>query len=110
MLNDTLGYSVIVTVVSNAGNLALCAIGEKYKKLGGLRYYKNTKMYNVGVCHILVYAAEIWGFKEYSKINNVQYNSKNIPKLTPSNTIKRIFQNYHHPIQFKEYSKINTVQ
>ncbi len=50
----------------------LGAILNKYRKLGGLGYDRYTTMYNAGVCPILDYAANMWGYKEYLKINIIQ--------------------------------------
>jgi hypothetical protein len=72
IVNDTLHFNVIANVLADAGGRALGAIINKYKKLGGLGYYTYTTMYNAGVCPILDYAAEIWGYKEYPKINTIQ--------------------------------------
>ena len=72
MLNDTIDFNVIANVLADAGGHALGAIINEYNKLGGLGYYTYTTMYNAGVCPILDYAAEIWGYKEYPKINTIQ--------------------------------------
>lgn len=72
VLHETLSYDVSATVLADAGGRALGAIINKYKKIGGLGYYTYTTMYNAGVCPILDYASEIWGYKSFPKIDTVQ--------------------------------------
>ncbi len=72
ILNDTLDFNVIVNVLADGWCRALGAIINKYEKLGGLGYYTYTTMYNADVCPILNYAANIWGYKDYSKIIIIQ--------------------------------------
>ncbi len=65
-------FNVIANVLADAGGSALGAIIHKYKNIGKHCYYTHTTMYNVGVCPILDYNAEIWGYKEYPKINTIK--------------------------------------
>jgi len=44
----------------------------KYKSLKGLGYYTFTKIYTSGVCPVLDYASEIWGYKTYPCIDSIQ--------------------------------------
>ena len=71
-LDENLNFNTTVKFLSNAGNRALGAIINKYKKLNGLGYNTYTKLYESGVTSILDYGGEIWGFKKYKDIDLIQ--------------------------------------
>ncbi len=74
ILNDTIDFNVIANVLADVGGRALGAIINKYKKLGGLGYTNETRKTSslVGYTYTTMYNAEIWGYKEYPKINTIQ--------------------------------------
>ena len=71
-MNENLDYSFTANKFASAGSRALGSIVNKYKKLNGLGYYTYTKLYNSCVCPVLDYCSEVWGYKDFSKINSVQ--------------------------------------
>ena len=71
-LNENLDYSFTASNLASAGGRALGAIVNKYKNLNGLGYYTYSKLYHSCVCPVLDYCSEIWGYKDYGKINSVQ--------------------------------------
>ena len=72
VLDEYLDYSVTTKTLANAANRALGAIINKFKKINGLGYYTYTRMFHSGVCPILDYCSETWGFKDFASINSVQ--------------------------------------
>lgn len=72
VLNAYVDFDITVQVLADSGGRALGAILNKYRKLNGLGYYTYAKLYKSCVCPILDYAAEIWGYKTHSKIDNIQ--------------------------------------
>jgi hypothetical protein len=72
ILNDTLDYSHTANTLADAGCRALGAITSKYKSINGLGFYTYSTMYKSGVCPVLDYASEIWGYKDFQAINKVQ--------------------------------------
>lgn len=72
ILNEFLDYSVTAKVLADSANRALGAIINKYKSINGLGYYTYTRMFQSGVCPILDYSTEIWGFKSQPKIDAIQ--------------------------------------
>lgn len=72
ILNEYLDFSVTAQVLADSANRALGAIINKYKKINGLGYYTFTRLFHSGVCPILDYCTEIWGFKNFKSIEAVQ--------------------------------------
>ena len=72
MINEFIDYNGIAKVLADSANRALGAVINKYKTLNGLGYYTYTQMFNSGVCPILDYGSEVWGFKKFSQIEAVQ--------------------------------------
>jgi len=75
ILNEFVDFNVTADTLSGAANRALGAIISKYKQINGLGYYTYTKLYNSGVCPILDYCSEIWGFKEFKQIEAIQHKA-----------------------------------
>ena len=78
ILNEFLDYSVTAKFLADSGNRALGALINKYKHLNGLGYYSYTKLFQSGVCPILDYGSEIWGFGDYSSIDSIQNKAMQI--------------------------------
>jgi hypothetical protein len=72
ILNEFHDYNVTAKVLSDAANRALGAIINKYLNNNGLGYYTYTRLYNSGVCPILDYGSEVWGYKNFPHIDNIQ--------------------------------------
>ena len=58
--------------MANAGNRALGAVINKYRHINGLGYYTYSKLYTSGVCPILDYCCESWGYKKFKEIDAIQ--------------------------------------
>ncbi len=72
VLNEHIDYNVTAQVLADAGNRALGAIINKYKKLNGLGFFTYSKLYQAGVCPILDYGSEVWGVKSFPQIDTIQ--------------------------------------
>ncbi len=70
ILNEFLDYDV--TALSDAANWALGSVINKYKYINGLGYYTYTRLFQIGVCPLLDYGSEIWGYKSFNKIYAIQ--------------------------------------
>ena len=75
ILNEFQDYNVTAKVLADAANRALGAIINKYLSNNGLGYYTYTRLFNSGVCPILDYCSEVWGFKNFSQIDNIQHKA-----------------------------------
>jgi hypothetical protein len=71
-LSEHLEYDIMSNNLATAAGRALGSLVNKYKSIKGLGYYTFTKMYNSGICPILDYGAEIWGFRTYPCIDAIQ--------------------------------------
>ena len=78
IINEYMDYDKVAKTLADAANRALGAVINKYKSLNGLGYYTYTKLFNSGVCPILDYASEIWGFKNFTQIDAVQHKAMRI--------------------------------
>ncbi len=80
ILSEFVNFNVIADILSSAANRALGAIVRKYKHtcINGLSYYTYTKLYNSGVCPILDYCSEVWGFKQFKQIEAIQHKAIHI--------------------------------
>ncbi len=72
ILNEFLDYDVTAQVLSDAANQAFGSVINKYKSINGLGYFKYTRLFQSGVCPILDYGSEIWGYKSFNKIDAIQ--------------------------------------
>ncbi len=72
VLNELLDYDVTAQVLSDAANRALGSVINKYKSINGLGYNTYTRFFQSGVCPILDYGSEIWGYKSFKKIDAIQ--------------------------------------
>ncbi len=72
ILNEFLDDDVTAQVLSDAANRALESVINKYKSINGLGYYTYTRLFQSGVCPILDYGCEIWGYKAFNKIDAIQ--------------------------------------
>ncbi len=72
ILNEFLNYDVTAQVLSDAANRVLGSVINKYKSINGLGYYTYTRLFQSGVCPILDYGSEIWGYKSFNKIDAIQ--------------------------------------
>ena len=71
-LNEKLNYSVSANILAEAGGRALGSIRNKLDSIKEWEYNTFTKMYNAGFLPVMVYAAGVWGFKNYDKLDNLQ--------------------------------------
>ena len=71
-LNEKINYSVSANILAEAGGRALGSIRNKLNSIKECGYNTFTKMYNAGVLPVMVYAAGVWGFKNYDKLDNLQ--------------------------------------
>ena len=76
--NEYLDFNVTAKALADAGSRALGAVINKYVSINGLGYYTFSKIYQSGVCPILDYCGEIWGFQDYAVINSVQNKAMRI--------------------------------
>ena len=72
ILNEFLDYNVTVKTLANAANRALGAVINKYQTINGFGYYTYTSLFKSGICPILDYCSEVWGYKNYPEINAIQ--------------------------------------
>ena len=72
MINEFVDYNVTAKMLADAGGRALGSIICKYRKLNGLGYNTYSKLYDTCVCPVLDYGSEVWGFKNYEKIDHIQ--------------------------------------
>jgi hypothetical protein len=77
-LDEYLNYNVTAKFLGSAGNRALGAVINKFKVFNGLGYQTFTKLFEIGVCPILEYGAEIWGFKKCKEIDMIQNKAARI--------------------------------
>ena len=75
MLHEFLDFQVVANVLANSAQRALGAVIHKYKKLNGLSYSTYTKLFHSCVATVMDYGSEIWGFKDFAKLNTVQQNA-----------------------------------
>jgi hypothetical protein len=71
-LDENLNFNTTAKFLGDAGNRALGAIINKYKMLNGFGFHTFKKLFESGVCSILDYGAEIWGFKNFKEIEIIQ--------------------------------------
>ena len=72
ILNEFVDYNITVRTLADAANRALGSVINKYQTINGLGYYTYTSLFNSGICPILDYCSEIWGYKNYSEIDAIQ--------------------------------------
>ncbi len=71
-LNEFLDFNITGQVLSDAANTALASIINKYKAINGFNgYYTYTRLFQSGVCPILDYGSEIWGFRHFDKVDSI---------------------------------------
>ncbi len=58
--------------MADAANRALDSVINKYKSINGLGYYTYTGLFQSGVCPILDYCSEVWGYKKFPQIDAIQ--------------------------------------
>jgi hypothetical protein len=71
ILNEHLDYSISASVLSESAGRALGGIISKFKVLKDVGYRTYTKMYEAGVCSIMEYCSEIWGFEKQPSCDNI---------------------------------------
>ncbi len=72
VLNEFLDFNIAAQVLSDAANRALGSIINKCKVINGLGYYTYTRLFQSGLCPILDYGSEIWGFRHFDKVDSIQ--------------------------------------
>ncbi len=72
VLNKFLDFNITAQVLSDAANRVLRSIINKYKAINGLGYYAYIRLFQSGVCPILDYGSEIWGFRHFDKVDSIQ--------------------------------------
>ncbi len=72
VLNEFLDFYITAQVLSDAANRALVSIINKYKAINELGYYTYTRLFQSGVCLILDYGIEIWGFRHFEKVDSIK--------------------------------------
>ena len=72
VINEHVDYNVTAKILADAANRALGSIINKYKSINGLGYNTYTKLFNSGVCPIMDYGSEIWGYKMFPHIDAIQ--------------------------------------
>ena len=77
-LTEYLKFEDNVDTLAESGSRALGAVVSKLKMNNCISYKIYTKLYESCVTPVLDYAAEVWGYKNYSKPNNVQNKAMRI--------------------------------
>ncbi len=72
VLNEFLDFNITAQVLSDVANRALGSIINKHKAINGLGYYTYTRLFQSGICPILDYGNEIWGFRTFDKVDSIQ--------------------------------------
>ena len=78
MLDEYLDFKVTADVLATAGGRALGSIISKHLRLNGLQYNTYFKLFSMCVCPILDYAAEVWGFGDFSNIDSIQNRTQRV--------------------------------
>ncbi len=72
MLNEYLDYTVCAETLSGAAGRALGAVIGKTRHLKELGFKCYEKLYRTGICPVLEYGSEIWGYKIYKCSESIQ--------------------------------------
>ena len=72
ILDENLTFENCARILSESAGRALGGIIQKFKILGDTGFNTFEKMYNTGVITVNNYAAEIWGYKDFSVSKNSQ--------------------------------------
>ena len=75
MLHESLDFQITANVLAKSAQRAMGAVTHKYRQLNGLSYTTYTTLFNSCVATILDYGAEVWGYKDFTKIDTVQQNA-----------------------------------
>lgn len=70
-LDEYLNYNKCSKILSESAGRALGGVIAKFKTLKDCGYKTYTKLFETGVLSILHYGAEIWGFGNYPKCDNI---------------------------------------
>lgn len=77
-LTEHLDFSHTAEVLSKSAGRAQGAITAKYKKMDGMGVDSYKKLFDTCVTPVLHYSAGIWGFKQYTKCDQVQNKAMRI--------------------------------
>ncbi len=72
VINEFNDYNVTAQFLADAANRALGSAINKYKIINDLGYYTYTRLFQSGVCPILYYCSDVWGYKKFSQIDAIQ--------------------------------------
>ena len=70
-VDEFLKYDKCSVILAESASRALGGIIAKFKKFKDCGYNTFTRLFNTGVLSILNYGAEVWGFGNYPKCDNV---------------------------------------
>ena len=73
--NEFLCYDENADILAQAAGRALGSIIAKYKSHKYMGYSTYTKLFDSCVCPVMEYAAGVWGYRNYNKINTVQHRA-----------------------------------
>lgn len=66
------------SLLANSAGRALGALTAKYKQSGGMGYGSYTKLYDACIVPVMSYGAEIWGYTNYPKLNQIHQRAMRI--------------------------------
>ncbi len=72
VINEFNDYNVTAQFLADAAYRALGSVINKYKSINGLGYYTYIRLFQSGVCPILDYCSEVWGYKKFPQIDAIQ--------------------------------------
>ncbi len=72
VIDDFNDYIVTAQFLADAANRALGSVINKYKSINGLGYYTYLRLFQSGVCPMLDYCSEVWGYNKFLQIDAIQ--------------------------------------
>ena len=78
ILNEYHDYNITAKILADSANRALGSVINKYRSNLGLGYHTYSKLYTSGICPILDYCSETWGFKNIQSIDAIQNKAQRI--------------------------------
>ena len=76
LLNEFMDFNSTAELLSGAAGRALGGLINKFKTFRNAGYTSYKKLFHTNICPILDYCSGVWGFKNYSLCDKVQYRAQ----------------------------------
>ena len=76
LLNEFMDFNSTAELLSGAAGRALGGLINKFKTFRNAGYASYKKLFHTNICPILDYCSGVWGFKNYSLCEKIQYRAQ----------------------------------